>query len=131
MDNKRATLLKEWENFMTDSIREDMLLYCDDSGVVKSEYKSLILSRTLKNEGWSDENINLVLTELSPLLSYNNCHITISAIFKLNGEIFIVRDTNHDINVIKDYLDEGKIITIYSITDIRDGIIYYRYSINH
>jgi hypothetical protein len=131
MDNKRTTLLKEWEIFMTDSIREDMLLYCDDSGVVKDQYKSFILSRTLKNENWSDENIDLILTELSPILLHPNCHITLSAIFKLNNEIFIVRDTNHDVNVIKGHLDGGKIITIYSVTDIRDGKIYYRYSINH
>lgn len=115
-------------------IKGDVKKYCivdnDNGGIVKSEYKEEILLKNLEFEGCSEDVKKMVISELSDLIKMDNLNICYFAIYKINSNVYVVEDTEDDINTIKKHLDDGKTISIFSGKLNGDNIINYRYNIN-
>lgn len=100
----------------------------NNSCIAKPEYKVKMLTRTLNYENKCGEEIKEILSEATMLLNYENCYVTMLAIGKLNGEVFVVNETNDSYVQLNQYLIDGKTIVLYS-GEIKNSKIIYRYSL--
>jgi hypothetical protein len=124
---------KSFKLYMDDNVKNNLLKYTiydgENGGISKPEYKFTILIKTLNFENKTGDEIKLIIDEAGLLLNYKNCLVTMFAIYKLNGEVFSVNETNDSFEELEKHLLAGKTITIYS-ANIIDGKVVYRYNIN-
>jgi hypothetical protein len=124
--------MEDLKKFMDDTVKREILKYAsyDDKngGIAKPEYKFTVLIRTLNFENKTNNDIKLIIDEAGLLLNYDNCHVSMFSIGKLNGEVFSVNETDDDFAVLDKHLSDGKTIVLYS-AKIDTGKVYYRYSL--
>ena len=124
--------MEDLKKFMDDTVKCEILKYAsyDDKngGIAKPEYKFTVLIRTLNFENKTNNDIKLIIDEAGLLLNYDNCHVSMFSIGKLNGEVFSVNETDDDFAVLDKHLSDGKTIVLYS-AKIDTGKVYYRYSL--
>jgi hypothetical protein len=123
---------KSFKTYMDDTVNNYIYKYViydgKNGGIAKVEYKFDVLTKTLRLENKTDEEIKQIIDEAGLLLNYENCCVTMFAIGKLNGEVFSVNETDDDFTVLNKHLTDGKTIVLYS-AKIKDGKVFYRYSL--
>lgn len=125
--------MEDLRAFMDDTVKNEILKYTIydnlNGGITKGEYKFEVLIKTLNFENKSNDEVKLIIDEAGLLLNYENCLVTMFAIYKLNGEVFSVNETDDGFEELEKHLLSGETITIYS-ANIIDGKVVYRYNIN-
>lgn len=125
--------MEDLKKFMDDTVKNEILKYTiyDDlnGGIAKGKYKFDVLISTLNFENKSNDEIKLIIDEAGLLLNHENCLVTMFATYKLNGNVFLVNETNDSFKELEKHLLSGETITIYS-ANIIDGKVVYRYNIN-
>jgi hypothetical protein len=125
--------MEDLRAFMDDTVKNEILKYTIydnlNGGIAKGKYKFDVLIKTLNFENKSNDEIKLIIDEAGLLLNYENCLVTMFAIYKLNGEVFSVNETDDGFEELEKHLLIGETITIYS-ANIIDGKVVYRYNTN-
>lgn len=123
---------KSFKLYMDDTVKSEILNYAIydnlNGGIAKGKYRFEVLIKTLSYENKTGEEIKQIIDEAGLLLNYENCHVTMFGIGKLNGEVFSVNETDDDFVVLDKHLSDGKTIVLYS-AKIEDGKVFYRYSL--
>lgn len=123
---------KSFKQYINETINNDIFKYTiyndENNGISKPEYKSDILTKTLRYENNTDIQIKQIIDEVKQLLNNENCHVSMFVIGKLNGEVFSVNETDDDFTVLNKHLSDGKTIVLYS-AKIEGGKVFYRYSL--
>tara|TARA_R110000868_G_scaffold373359_1_gene637376 strand:+ start:927 stop:1310 length:384 start_codon:yes stop_codon:yes gene_type:complete len=125
--------MEDLRAFMDDTVKNEILKYTIydnlNGGIAKGKYKFEVLIKTLNFENKSNDEVKLIIDEAGLLLNYENCLVTMFAIYKLNGKVFSVNETDDGFEELEKHLLNNETITIYS-ANIIDGKVVYRYNIN-
>jgi hypothetical protein len=127
--------IEYFKEFAKNNIPDDVKKYCirdsENGGIVKSEYKKDILIKNLDFENRSENEKEIILNELSPLLDNIKLNICYFPIYKVNSKYYSVFETDDDIEVIKKYLSDGQTVSIFSAKVNERGDVVYRYNVNN